>query len=216
MVGIFAGLFLVAIILPSIIRNDPDRWLLVPWILAVFVVITVFTTWAALRRNRRSFETYKLMIDDEKIVREQFDTPTITIYKRNITDIVKNADGSFTVTGDNDLNAIGIPSQIDRYHRLEEELRRIRSIHSKNVKSFAEKMFVPVSLFAGLLIAVTTMTENTMVDLICSGLLVTIMTFGMAVILVTKNVDKKTKRLSWIFVVGILWYAIKMAVLLRN
>jgi hypothetical protein len=206
MIGIFGGLFLLAVVVPGLFGRGQTRWDLIAILFLMFAVVMGFVSRAAIRRQRRSFETYRLTVDDEKLVREQFNTPVITIFKRDIVRIIRNADGGFTVFGENELDAIGIPSQVDRYAQLEKELQRIRTVQVKTTASVEEKIFVPLSLSGGLFIAITSMTANKTVELVCSFLIVLLMGAGMVIILMTKNIDKRTKRLSWIFVIPIIAY----------
>jgi hypothetical protein len=210
MLAIFGGLFLIAVVVPALVKDDPNRWSSMPVIFFAFVAITGFALYTTLQRQRKSFETYRLTIDDEKLIREQFNTPSITIFKKDVLEIIKNANGSFTVIGPNSLNAIGIPAQIDNYHELERSLLEIKILRVKTDESIAEKLFVPVSLSGAVLIAVTTLTKNPTVNLVCSLLIVMIMLGGMLVILMTRNIDKRTKRLSLIFLIPILSYLVNI------
>ncbi|HYC86963.1 MAG TPA: hypothetical protein VEB86_17140 [Chryseosolibacter sp.] len=206
MVVVYAGLFLLVIVVPAVVRNDSARWSLIPYTLIAFAAVAGLITRATLNRQRKSFETYKLIIDDEKLVRVQHNLPTITIPRRSVTAIVKNSNGSFTVTGESQLNAIGIPSQIADLDDLENVLARIRPIDVRTRKPIAEILFVPAALTAGLVVTVTAISSNRLVLLASSAVIVIVMTTGMVVILISKNVDKKTKRLSWISLLPIVAY----------
>lgn len=214
MTGIFAGLFLLAVVVPALIRSEPESWTTLPLAFLIFAFITGWATWSTLRRQKRSFETYRLSIDAEKLVRAQFNTPTITIYIKDITEIVRNVNGSFTVVGTNQLNAIGIPSQIEHYDDLRTTLQQIHAVKERSERTFAEKIFIPASLSAALLIAITTISENDAVNLLCSTMIVCIMVAGMIVIFATKNIDRRTKRLSWIFLIPVISYVARIVSLL--
>jgi hypothetical protein len=216
MIGLYTGMFLLVIVLPAISGGPEQRWSLVLITLLIFSIVIGFATWSALKRQRRSFESFTLTIDDEKVVREQYNTPTITIYKRDVVRIIRNHNGSFTIVGDNELNAIGIPEQIENYEQLKDNLEQIRRIDIKMSKSLAEKLFVPISLVVALLIATTGITDNANLNVVCSFLIIVIMTSGMVVILVSKNIDKRTKRWSWIFLITIISYLVNIFSLLSN
>jgi hypothetical protein len=210
MVFVFSFLFLIGILIPALIKDEPANWPAIGYILLFFILLTWFVTWSSLKRQQRAFETYRLTIDDNRIMREQANVPSIIIEKRDIEKIVQNSNGSFTVIGSSKLNAIGIPAQVEDYEEIKNMLAQIKPLEVKSSKTFVEKMFVPLSLSGAMLIAITSVTKNPAVNLICSFLIVAIMLGGFLVIQLSRNVDRRTKRISWIFLVPLLSYLLSM------
>jgi hypothetical protein len=206
MILIFSFLFIIGVVVPAVMKDEPVNWQVMGYVLVFFILLTWFATWRSLKRQQRAFETYRLIIDESRIMREQENVPSIAIDKRDIQKIVQNSNGSFTVIGNSKLNAIGIPSQIADYDDVKHMLAEIKTLDVKTSKSFVEKMFVPISLTGAVLIAITSITKNPAVSLLCSFLIVGLMLAGFLVIQLSRNVDRRTKRISWIFLIPLLSY----------
>lgn len=198
---LFTIIFLVVILLPALLSNDPARFKTLPIMLPLFLAILVFSMMAGIKRQRSAFESFTLTIDDEKIVRERLNTPVLTIGRNEITKITKLANGSFCIEGKSKLNPIVIPAQMDNYQVMEDTLREVKPVTVLTSKTFAEKMALPISLSGVVLVGVIFLSKNGTVTLICSILIVAILLVSLVLTQMNKNVDKGTKRLSWMVLV---------------
>jgi uncharacterized membrane protein len=79
-----------------------------------------------LKKQKAMFDSYQLTIDDEVIIREQSNAPTVAIPAYAIKVIKRERNGNFTVRGEK--NVIIIPKQIEHYAEVEAMLNAIRPI----------------------------------------------------------------------------------------
>ena len=171
-------------------------------ILPIFIPLMTagigFGIYRGLNRQKALFESYTLTITNNLITREQFNTPTISIYFNDIKEIVKHKNGSFTIKGKEAVDLIGIPVQIDDSSQLETALQQIHPIVVKDKVSFMEKYQSLTGLVtAGLMICVYTVNNKIIVALTGSAL-VTLLVWSFFKIRSSKNIDSKTKRTFWI------------------
>lgn len=151
------------------------------------------------KRQKALLESYILTFNDNKIVREQFNTPVISILFENIQEIAKNKNGSFTIKGKEKEDIIGIPVQIENYHSLENELEKIQPIVVKRSTPFLEKYQSLSGLVsAGLMLCVYTANNKIIVGLTGSAF-IALMSWSFIRIRSNKNIDNKSKKIIWWF-----------------
>lgn len=194
----FAAIFLIIVLLPALMSDDPERFKTLPFIAPLFLGILIFSLFTGIKKQRSLFESLTLKIDDEKIVRERLNTPTLTIYRNDITEIIKHANGSFVIQGKSKLNPIVMPAQVEDYQLLESMLNQIKTIKILSTKTFSEKMFIPISMSGAVLMGITFISKNEIVTLLASILIVIILLVSLFVTQLNKNIDKRTKRISWV------------------
>lgn len=150
-----------------------------------------------LNRQRKLLESYQLTLANNLIIREQLNTPTISIYFNDIKEITKNKNGSFSIRGKDPTDVILIPAQIENYIELENTLTQIKSFATKSSKSYLQKYSTPITLFSlSLMLCVYTVTNKIIVAL--SGtLLLAILLWSFYEVRRSKNIDAKTKRGMW-------------------
>lgn len=197
----FSAIFLIVILLPAVMSEAPERFNTLPYLIVMFVGISVFSIWTSIKKQRPLFESFVLRIDDEKVVREKLNTPTLSINRNDITKITKHANGSFSVQGKSKLNPIIIPTQIEDYQLLESMLTQLKLVTVLTSKNFVEKMFIPISLSGAVLMGITYISKNETIILICSILIVSILSASLVLTQMNKNIDKKTKRLGWLVLI---------------
>ena len=156
-----------------------------------------FVVWKGLKRQRQWLESYTLTVEAHDLVREQFDTPTLRIPKKDITHITKHANGNFAVKGSHETAELLIPAQIEHYADLERLLRETGPV--------TELTFVPASQKYALLLVVVQLGVFAL-HLISTNPVV-VVTSGVAVIGMqlrsffliqrNKNIDNKTARWSY-------------------
>ena len=191
-------IFLVIVVAPALMSDDPARFDTLPYMAALFFGIFAFSVVTGIKRQRRIFESLKVKIDHEKIIRESLNTPPIIMKKNELRKITKHANGSFSIHGQSKFNPILIPAQIQEPQLLEQALNQLHEIAVRTSKSFLEKLFIPISLSGVLLMGITFVSKNDIVILMCSTLVLVILTASLILTQLSKNIDKRTKRLSWL------------------
>jgi hypothetical protein len=197
----FTTIFVIVILIPALMSDDSSRLNTMPYVLLLFLAICIFSITTGIKRQRPIFESFTLKIDDEKIVREKVNTPTLTIYHNEISKITKLANGGFVVQGKSKLNQLTIPPQIENHELLEAKLNQIKTITVLTSKTFVEKFFIPISLSGVVLVGITLLSKNDIVILISSILIVIILSLSLVLTQLSRNVDKRTKRLSWLVLI---------------
>jgi hypothetical protein len=195
---IFGGILFFVAVLPTLMSNDSSYDRTLPYMIILFGGVSVFSIWNSLKRQKALFESFKLIIDDEKITRERLNTPVIVIYRRDVQQITKTSSGTFCIEGHNKLNAIAIPSQIDNYELLERTLNEIKPVTVHIKKTFLEQMSIPILLIVVLLFFGHFYMTNTIVSIACGILLVLVLGFSFFVSVTNKNIDSRTKRFSYL------------------
>jgi hypothetical protein len=187
--------------------KDEQRDVNVLLLLIPFTLVTgAFGLYPSMNRQKKIFESYSLTLDNNSITREQHNTPTITISNEEISEIIKNSNGSITIKGNSKVNVIGVPPQIDDYKKLEELLNEIKQISTKTKESFPQKYIMLFSLL-GMGLMATFQISNIKIIVGISGLvLLTFLGYSFFAIQRSKNIDNKTKRGRWmiLFVAAII------------
>ena len=132
-------------------------------------------------------------------------TPVIVIYRKDVQRIIKTSSGTFCIEGNSKLNAIAIPSQIDNHELLEKTLNEIKPVTVHLKKAFSEQMIIPILLIVILLFFGHFYMTNKIVSIACGILLVLVLGFSFYVSVTNKNIDTRTKRVSYfsLFIVAL-------------
>lgn len=172
--------------------------------LLMFMAILVFTFINSLKRQKAMFGSYKLTIMEERISREMINMPVLVIHRKDIRDIVKNADGTISIIGDSKLNIIGIPAHIERKEELEVILNNIKTITVKTVTPWYQRYILFLAMaIVGLIFSVFSL-ENKFLSSVGGLCFVALMIYSFVVIQKSKNVDTRTKRWSYIVIIPVL------------
>lgn len=170
-------------------------------LLSAAMTYSLFTT---LKKQKAQLLSYKLTITEEHITRELMNTPTITLLKKDVREILKNADGSFAIIGDSKLNAIGVPAPIERKEELEALLTQINALTVKSTTPWLQKLQLPIAFAVTALMFATFYIQNKYIATF-TGLIVTvIMIYSSILIRKSKNIDSKTKRISYMMLIPLL------------
>ena len=189
----------VGIIIGSINSKDKAEDInVLPIVIPIGAAAIGFGLYRGVNRQKTLFDSYTLTITNNLITREQFNTPVISLYFNDIGEIVKQKNGSFTIKGKNPADLIVIPSQIDNYSQLEATLQDIRPFAEKGSVSFWQKyQSLPGLLVVGLMLCVYTVNNKIIVAL-TGTTLVAFIIWSFIKIRSSKNVDNKTKNISWL------------------
>ncbi|WP_276372709.1 hypothetical protein [Chryseolinea sp. H1M3-3] len=207
---IFCVVLFFVIGLPMLISDDPANVGSSPYMIVLFGGIFAFSIRNAVKRQKALFESFKLVIDDEKITRERLNTPVMVIYRKDVQRITKRSSGTFCIEGDSKLNAIGVPSQVDNYEQLEKALNAIKPIIVHTKKSFVEQMVFPIVLIVpGLFVGHFYITNN-IFSIACGILLVLILVSSFYISVTNKNIDSRTKGVAYfsLFIVALIIFSL--------
>lgn len=170
---------------------------ILPFFIPMVLGVIAFGLYIGIKRQKVIFDSYILTIDNSGITREQYNTPKITIPNEDISEIVKNLNGSFTIKDKSSLNVIGVPSQINDYEKLEKLLSDIRQISIKKSEPFLQKFRGLLSILTvGLMVAVYISTDKIIIG-VSGAVLLTILGNSLFEIQRSKNIDNKTKKVMW-------------------
>ena len=137
-----------------------------PFVIPIMALALGSGIYRGVNRQKKLFDSYTLTITNNLITREQFNTPTISIYFTDIKEIVKHKNGGFIIKGKDARDLIVIPSQIDNYLQLEETLQEIQPIVTKESILFLQKyQWLAGLLTVGLMICVYTVNNKIIVAL---------------------------------------------------
>lgn len=175
-------------------ENDVN---VLPFIIPFTLSALGFGVYRGINRQKALFDSYTLTVTNNLITREQYNTPTISIYFTEITEIAKHKNGGFTIRGKDTQDLIGIPTQIDNYSQLETTLEVIRPFVIKNKIPLIEKYQSLAGLVTvGLMLCVYTV-ENKIIVGLTGSTLIALMIWSFIKIHKSKNVDTKTKKSVW-------------------
>jgi hypothetical protein len=179
-------------------KTNTDEVNIWPYFIPFMCLILGFGFYRGINRQKVLFESYQLTIDDNALVRQQFNTTTISMRISDIEEILKSSNGDFTVKAENSNNNIKIPAQVNNYAQLEEVLGRFKPVTVERSTSFWTKYsgYAGAIISAGLMICIYTANNKTVVGI--SGVLLTgFMLWSFYKIRTNKNIDSKTKRTSF-------------------
>lgn len=211
---VMGTIFVIIIVVPAFMTDEPGRLQTLPYMGLFFMGIYAFSMFNALKRQRRILNSITVTIDDEKITFEKYDTAPLSINNKDIVSITKSSGGSFTVLGQSKLNPIGIPSQMNDYAILESTLNQIRPVIVLTSKTWMEWLTIPIALSGGILIAIFYLSTNNILKLIFAILIVLILSISLALIQLSKKLDRRTKRISWISLVVIVVFITNLIIIL--
>lgn len=168
--------------------NDP---LTLQIVIPVILLVAGFAVYRSISTQKAFLETYTLTIGDNVIIREQFNTATITLHFFEIKDIVKKKNG-LTIIGEKDL--IIVPKLIDNFEQLETTLGTIQPIGTKDTTPFFHKYQAYIGMVSfGLMYCVYAL-DNKVVVGITGSILIALIIWSFIQTQRNNNVDNTTKK----------------------
>jgi hypothetical protein len=198
----------------STFNSNPQQTDITSWLFVIPLILgsMSFGLYLSLKKQKELFESYVLTIDDMSITRTQNNTPTIRIPKSEISEIIKNSNGSFSVKGNSLLNMIGIPAQINNYERLEHIISEIKELSIKTSEPFLQKFQWRISILTIGLMAAVYISGNKLTVGTSGTILLIILGYSFFVLQKSKNIDRNTKKTAWIVllvttsIIGVMYY----------
>ncbi|MDR6763460.1 hypothetical protein J2Y38_003681 [Flavobacterium sp. 2755] len=150
-----------------------------------------------LKRQKKIFETYRLVFSEGNVFREQFNTPTVNIQFNDIQSIIKEKKGNYTIKGKTTVETILIPSQIENQEGLELLFDKIKPISNSVQRTFDEKYKIPILLITIFSMGAVYVATNKILVGVCGVLVTVILLRSFFQIKNNKNIDNKTKQGSY-------------------
>ena len=101
---------------------------ILPFIIIVVILYLGYGFFKRIKFQKTVFESFRLIILEDSITREQQLLGTKTIPKNQISSISKQKNADLTIIGANQLGFINIPAQIENYTEIEQILNQIHPI----------------------------------------------------------------------------------------
>ena len=175
-----------------------------PFVIPIIIGALAFGLFKGINRQKGLFESYKLIINENEIIREQKNTQTISIPRNEIKSIIKNPKGILTIVGNSNTDIIGVPSQINNSEKLEQILSEIKPITDSDKKPLTEKYKgVLILLMLGLMATVYISTDKIIVGITGTALIL-FLGYSFYEVRRNKSIDKKTKNGMWWLILGLL------------
>jgi len=95
---------------------------LIIFVLVLFILYAI-PIYIGLLKRRKIYESFRLIIDNNTITREQINSPTVIISQSDIKKIIKKANGNIVIKSS--FSSITVPAQIQNYSELQELLDRL-------------------------------------------------------------------------------------------
>jgi len=168
-----------------------------PFVIPIIIGALAFGLFKGINRQKGLFESYKLIINENEIIREQNNTQTISIPHNEIKSIIRNPKGILTIVGNSNTEIIGVPFQINNSEKLEQILSQIKPITYSDKKPLAEKYKGLLNLLMLGLMASVYISKDKLVVGITGTILILILSYSFYEGRRNKNIDKKTKNGMW-------------------
>lgn len=203
-------LFIIAAIMGigyAIYEKSDNSILVLTISFAVFLIIaTPIFAWVInkrLKEEKKEFESFRLTIWENAIVREQDDAVILNFPYDKIKSITKKADGSFIIINKDATELIEISQYVNDYEILEHRLSRIMDIEVLKSKTIDEKL-----KYTGALVGMTLfLITKTFTDKNVLWFIVVLITFSLIwgiIILKNHQSTYKNDKLKYIIAAIIL------------
>jgi len=168
-----------------------------PWIIVGAVLVYIgFSLTRMFRKQKKMLESYRLTITENEIIREQMNTPPLTISFMEVKEIMKTRKGSFLVRGISRTDLIQIPCWVDDVAGLEEQLKSFSTVTTaKNFMRLQYGVLAIRLLALAMLIVISTVDDKLVVG-VCGVALIGLIIWGLNEIRVNKNITINAKRRS--------------------
>ena len=187
-----------------------------PFVIPIIIGALGFGLFKGINRQKGLFESYRLIINENEIVREQNNTQTISIPHNEVKSIIRSPKGILTIIGNSHTDIIGVPSQINNSEKLTQILSQISPITDSDKIPLTEKYKgVLILLMLGLMATVYISKDKLIVG-ITGTILILFLGYSFYEIRRNKNIDKKTKNGIWWLLVVLLSVIGKMYFILTG
>lgn len=184
--------------------HGPDDINVYPFVIVVCLGAAAFGFSRGLKTQKKNYESYTLTMGNNHVVREQSNTPPITLAFNDITTITKNMNGGFTIKGGSAMNTIVVSAQIEGYEKLERMLNEVKPITVQTSKTLLQRYAMVLPLVVIGLMAGVYVSYNKIIVAICGLSILALLGYSFYKIQTNSNIDYRTKkRMWWVIAVGI-------------
>lgn len=163
-------------------------------IVPIILGVLAFSFFRAFKRQTKLLKSYRIVLKESVIVREQFDTPTIAIPYDEITSIKKVSSGAMVVQGKSSTESIVVYHYLEGLDRLEAFLSKTKPI----TKAKNWPILLPIMVVSALgSMAAVYLSNNKWVVGISGTSLTLFLVYSIYAIRRSKNIDQRIKRSVW-------------------
>lgn len=148
----------------------------------------------AIAQQKQLYDSYRLTISDQQIVREQYNTPTIVIPVAEVTSISKNPNGSFVIRGLRPQDVMGVPQHVEPYETVEAQLHTICPVALQAQGPVLDRLRVPLTLLTLGLTATVFLATNKLLVGVSGISLSGFLMWSFFRVRGDQNVDNATKK----------------------
>jgi hypothetical protein len=168
----------------------------------IYILLIITTTilgaiiWGynkAVEQQMILYDSFILTIDSKSIKREQYDTPDIIINIADISRIVKNRDGSYSIKSNSPGTTLEVPSHIEDYERLENAFSKIMQISKKTGIQFED---LGIILLLCSFVAIH-LSRDKIIIAVCASIVLIAYSYSFYINQQNQNIDSKTKNSRW-------------------
>ncbi|WP_163411203.1 hypothetical protein [Flavobacterium ajazii] len=170
---------------------------ILPFMIPLLILCLGFGLYTGLKRQKMLFQSYRLILSENNIVREQANTPTVNIPLTDIQSIIKDKKGGYAIKGKTAVETILVPAQIENHEKLELLLDHIKPVEELTQPSFDEKYRFPILLLMLICMATVYISFNKILVGVCCLIVSSLLIRSSIQILKNKNIDHKTKRVGY-------------------
>jgi hypothetical protein len=183
----------------AIINKQPGETIFNPLfiIIPAAIVALGFGINRGVMRLKTLLDSYRLTITNNLITREQFNTPTISIYFNEVSEISQQKNGVLTIKGKESADQIIVLPQIDNHRILLKTLEQIKPLIRKDISFLERYLSFTLLLTLGSMVCVFTL-NNKIIVAISGSILIALMIWSFVKTRNNKNVDNKTKNSLWL------------------
>jgi hypothetical protein len=174
-----------------------DSFDTLPFVLVISFIAVSFGMYRGLNRQRVLFNSYSLTIEDDYLIREQQNTPTVQITKQDIQEIIRYANGSYLIKGKNPSDQIIVSGMVDDKDKLTALLSEMGDIKDQAATSMLQRFVLPLIVIGLILMATVYISTNKYLVLISGTAVVSGLVWSLYQVYTSRNVDRKTKRSIW-------------------
>jgi hypothetical protein len=183
-------------------------------VMPIMVILLFVGGYLGWRRTKEQFKSYTLTITDTEIIRVQKNTPTITHLKSDISEIIKQHNGGFSIKKQSINDMIGVLPQIEEYDKLEDILNQIIPVKINTSKSWQERFIIPITVINLVLMLCAMSSTNVYVVSISGTIVLIALIYSFIALNKNKNIDSRTRRFRYFIIFPMLSIIGRMILLL--
>jgi hypothetical protein len=179
-------------------KNDIN---VLPYVIPLLLLPLGFGIFIGIKRQKKLIESYRLIINEESIVREQFNTSEIAIPIHQISTITKHKNGTITIQGKDKTDTIAIPVQIENYNEILKKIAVFTPIKEIEKENYLQKYSGILTFFTiGLMFCVYALKNKIIVG-VSGVLLILFLIYSFIAIGKSKNIDNQSKKIRWMLLI---------------